>query len=165
MAGTINDRHNQPYASDGTDAERAVVGAFMPPKSKVGRPRRTKIRALRRDPRHRRDGMPVSARELFVKQALRGGDVARGGPALRDRAILSSFCETAACWIFSMRHGLPPRLLSGREMEPTAGITPYRRCFAWPARQRTATLSRRTRAAGRADSTWAGRQRGESVIW
>ena len=69
------DRRNQRYASDSTDAEWAVIAPFMPPKSKVGRPRKTKMRGLGRYPIHRRDGMSV-------------GDVAQRVPALHHRTIL-----------------------------------------------------------------------------
>lgn len=38
------DRRSQRYASDSTDGEWAIVVPFMPLKSHVGRPRRTKMR-------------------------------------------------------------------------------------------------------------------------
>ena len=40
------DRRGQRYASDTTDEEWALVAPFMPPASKVGRPRRTDMRAV-----------------------------------------------------------------------------------------------------------------------
>lgn len=40
------DRRGQRYASDSTDEEWALVAPFMPPKSKVGRPRGTNMRAV-----------------------------------------------------------------------------------------------------------------------
>lgn len=40
------DRRDQRYASDSTDAEWALVEPFMPPTSKVGRPRRTDMRTV-----------------------------------------------------------------------------------------------------------------------
>lgn len=40
------DRRGQRYASDTTDDEWALVAPFMPPASKVGRPRRTDMRAV-----------------------------------------------------------------------------------------------------------------------
>lgn len=40
------DRRGQRYASSSTDEEWALVAPFMPPKSKVGRPRRTDMRAV-----------------------------------------------------------------------------------------------------------------------
>lgn len=40
------DRRGQRYASDSTDVEWALVEPFMPPTSKVGRPRRTDMRAV-----------------------------------------------------------------------------------------------------------------------
>ncbi len=40
------DRRGQRYTSDSTDEEWALVAPFMPPKSKVGRPRRTSMRAV-----------------------------------------------------------------------------------------------------------------------
>ncbi len=40
------DRRGGRYASDSTDEEWALVAPFMPPKSKVGRPRRTSMRAV-----------------------------------------------------------------------------------------------------------------------
>jgi transposase len=40
------DRRGGRYASDSTDEEWALVAPFMPPKSKVGRPRRTDMRAV-----------------------------------------------------------------------------------------------------------------------
>ena len=40
------DRRGQRYASDSTDAEWALVAPFMPPKCRVGRLRRTNLRAV-----------------------------------------------------------------------------------------------------------------------
>ena len=40
------DLRSQRYASDSTDAEWALVVPFMPPVSKVGRPRKTDLRAV-----------------------------------------------------------------------------------------------------------------------
>ncbi len=40
------DRRGQRYASDTTDEDWALVAPFMPPASKVGRPRRTDMRAV-----------------------------------------------------------------------------------------------------------------------
>ncbi len=40
------DRRSGRYASDSTDEEWALVAPFMPPASKVGRPRRTNMRAV-----------------------------------------------------------------------------------------------------------------------
>ena len=40
------DRRSGRYASDSTDEEWALVAPFMPPSSKVGRPRRTNMRAV-----------------------------------------------------------------------------------------------------------------------
>ena len=40
------DRRGQRYASDSTDVEWALVEPFMPPTSKVGRPRRTDMRTV-----------------------------------------------------------------------------------------------------------------------
>lgn len=40
------DRRSQRYASDSTDAEWALVAPFMPPVSKVGRPRKTDLRTV-----------------------------------------------------------------------------------------------------------------------
>ena len=40
------DRRGQRYASDSTDGEWALVAPFMPPKSRVGRPRRTDMRSV-----------------------------------------------------------------------------------------------------------------------
>jgi transposase len=53
------DRRNQRYANDGSDEEWAVVVPFMPPRCKVGRPRRTNMRVMGCDPIHRCDGLPV----------------------------------------------------------------------------------------------------------
>lgn len=41
-----HDRRDQRYASDATDWEWSVVAPFMPPVSKVGRPRKTDMRAV-----------------------------------------------------------------------------------------------------------------------
>ena len=40
------DRRSLRYASDTTDGEWALIKPFMPPKSKVGRPRKTEMRAV-----------------------------------------------------------------------------------------------------------------------
>ena len=41
-----HDRRSQRYASDSTDVEWALVEPFMPPASKVGRPRQTEMREV-----------------------------------------------------------------------------------------------------------------------
>ncbi len=40
------DRRGLRYASDATDEEWALVAPFMPPRAKVGRPRKTNMRAV-----------------------------------------------------------------------------------------------------------------------
>jgi putative transposase of IS4/5 family DUF4096 len=40
------DRRGQRYASDTTDEEWSLIEPFMPPRSKVGRPRETDMRAV-----------------------------------------------------------------------------------------------------------------------
>ncbi len=41
-----HDRRSLRYASDCTDAEWLLIKPFMPARSKVGRPRRTKMRSV-----------------------------------------------------------------------------------------------------------------------
>lgn len=105
------DRRNQRYASDSTDEEWAVVMPFMPPKSKVGRPRRTKMRAVW-------DAIQYIAATgcqwaMLPKEFPPFTTVQYYFYLLRNSGLLDILNETLVA---------TARLLSGREMEPTAGI-------------------------------------------
>jgi transposase len=105
------DRRDQRYASDSTDEEWAVVVPFMPPKSKVGRPRRTKMRAV------------WDAIQYIAATGCQWAMLPKDFPPfttvqyyfylLRDSGLLDVLNETLVAI---------SRLVSGRSMEPTAGI-------------------------------------------
>ena len=105
------DRRNQRYASDSTDEEWAVVAPFMPPKSKVGRPRKTKMRAVW-------DAIQYIAATgcqwaMLPKEFPPFTTVQYYFYLLRNSGLLDIFNETLVA---------VSRLMSGRDMEPTAGI-------------------------------------------
>lgn len=105
------DRRDQRYASDSTDEEWAVVAPFMPPKSKVGRPRKTKMRAVW-------DAIQYIAATgcqwaMLPKEFPPFTTVQYYFYLLRNSGLLDIFNETLVA---------VSRLMSGRDMEPTAGI-------------------------------------------
>lgn len=105
------DRRNQRYASDSTDEEWAVVAPFMPPKSKVGRPRKTKMRAVW-------DAIQYIAATgcqwaMLPKEFPPFTTVQYYFYLLRNSGLLDIFNKTLVA---------VSRLMSGRDMEPTAGI-------------------------------------------
>jgi len=105
------DRRNQRYASDSTDAEWAVIAPFMPPKSKVGRPRKTKMRAVW-------DAIQYIAATgcqwaMLPKEFPPFTTVQYYFYRMRDSGLLDILNETLVAI---------SRLVSGRNMEPTAGI-------------------------------------------
>ena len=56
-----HDREGGRYASDLTDAEWAVIGTLMPPRTKTGRPRTTACGMwLTQSSLYRHDGMPMA---------------------------------------------------------------------------------------------------------
>jgi len=105
------DRRNQRYASDSADAEWAVIAPFMPPKSKVGRPRKTKMRAVW-------DAIQYIAATgcqwaMLPKEFPPFTTVQYYFYRMRDSGLLDILNETLVAI---------SRLVSGRNMEPTAGI-------------------------------------------
>ena len=105
------DRRGQRYASDSTDGEWAVVLPFMPPKSKVGRPRRTNMRSV------------WDAIQYIAMTGCQWAMLPKDFPPfttvqyyfylLRNSGLLDILNETLVT---------ASRLISGRDMEPTAGI-------------------------------------------
>jgi transposase len=105
------DRRNQRYASDSTDEEWAVVVPFMPPKSKVGCPRITKMRAVW-------DAIQYIAATgcqwaMLPKEFPPFTTVQYYFYLLRDSGLLDILNETLVA---------ASRLISGRNVEPTAGV-------------------------------------------
>jgi transposase len=106
-----HDRRSLRYASDCTDGEWALVAPFMPKRSKVGRPRRTRMRAV------------WNAIQYIVATGCQWAQLPKDFPPfttvqyyfykLRDSGVLDLINEALAC---------ASRLLSGREAEPTAGV-------------------------------------------
>jgi len=105
------DRRGQRYASDCSDEEWALAAPFMPPVSKVGRPRTTDMRAVWNAIQYMattgcqwaqlpKDFPPFTTVQYYFYQ-------------LRNSGLLDILNETlvAAC-----------RVLSGRTVTPTAGI-------------------------------------------
>jgi len=106
-----HDRRSLRYASDCTDAEWALVAPFMPKRSKVGRPRRTQMRAV------------WDAVQYIAATGCQWAQLPKDFPPfttvqyhfykLRDSGVLDLINEALAS---------ASRLLSGREAEPTAGV-------------------------------------------
>lgn len=105
------DRRGQRYASDTTDEEWALVAPFMPPASKVGRPRRTDMRAVWDAIQYMaatgcqwamlpKDFPPFTTVQYYFYQ-------------LRNSGLLDLLNEALVG---------ASRVLSGREATPTAGI-------------------------------------------
>lgn len=105
------DRRGRRYASDCSDAEWALAAPFMPPVSKVGRPRRTDMRAV------------WDAIQYIATTGCQWAQLPKDFPPfttvqyyfylLRNSGLLDILNEAlvGAC-----------RVLSGREVTPTAGI-------------------------------------------
>lgn len=105
------DRRGQRYASDTTDDEWALVAPFMPPASKVGRPRQTDMRAVWDAIQYMaatgcqwamlpKDFPPFTTVQYYFYQ-------------LRNSGLLDLLNEALVG---------ASRVLSGREVSPTAGI-------------------------------------------
>ena len=105
------DRRGQRYASDTTDEEWALVAPFMPPASKVGRPRRTDMRVVWDAIQYMaatgcqwamlpKDFPPFTTVQYYFYQ-------------LRNSGLLDLLNEALVG---------ASRVLSGREATPTAGI-------------------------------------------
>lgn len=105
------DRRGQRYASDTTDEEWALVAPFMPPRSNVGRPRRTDMRAVWDAIQYMaasgcqwamlpKDFPPFTTVQYYFYQ-------------LRNSGLLDILNEALVG---------ASRVLSGRDPDPTAGI-------------------------------------------
>jgi transposase len=105
------DRSSLRYASDCTDEEWALVARFMPPRSKVGRPRKTDMRAVWDAIQYMaatgcqwamlpKDFPPFTTVQYYFYQ-------------LRNSGLLDILNETLVG---------AARVLSGRDAAPTAGI-------------------------------------------
>ena len=105
------DRRSLRYASDTTDEEWALIKPFMPPKSKVGRPRKTEMRAVWNAIQYiaasgcqwamlPRDFPPFTTVQYYFYQ-------------LRDRGVLDILNDALVG---------AARVLAGRDAAPTAGI-------------------------------------------
>ncbi|MBO6776134.1 MAG: transposase, partial [Marinibacterium sp.] len=105
------DRRLLRYASDCTDDEWALIAPFMPPRSKVGRPRRTRMRAV------------WNAIQYFAATGCQWAMLPRDFPPfttvqyyfyrLRDSGVLDVVNDALVG---------ASRVLSGRDPAPTAGI-------------------------------------------
>lgn len=106
-----HDRRMLRYASDCTDGEWAVVAPFMPPRSKVGCPRKTDLREVWNAIQYRaasgcqwallpKDFPPFTTVQYYFYR-------------LRDSGVLDVINETLA---------MAARLIAGRDAEPSAGI-------------------------------------------
>ncbi len=105
------DRRGQRYASDTTDEEWALVAPFMPPRSNVGRPRRTDMRAV------------WDAIQYMAASGCQWAMLPKDFPPfttvqyyfyrMRDSGVLDVLNDALVG---------ASRLLAGREVTPTAGI-------------------------------------------
>jgi len=106
-----HDRRSLRYASDCTDREWSLIKPFMPTRSKVGRPRRTRMRAV------------WDAIQYIAATGCQWAQLPKDFPPfttvqyyfykLRDSGVLDLINEALAS---------ASRLLSGRQAEPTAGV-------------------------------------------
>lgn len=106
-----HDRRSLRYASDCTDAEYLLIEPFMPARSKVGRPRPTKMRCV------------WNAIQYIAATGCQWAQLPKDFPPfttvqyyfykLRDSGVLYLINEALAC---------ASRLLSGRAAERTAGV-------------------------------------------
>lgn len=95
------DRRGLRYASDCTDSEWALIEPFMPERSKVGRPCRTRLRAEVGQLRHR---VPTQSqrqddRHLHTPRVCRGPRQDRAGgtiPRMQGRCELGPRCNSTA---------------------------------------------------------------------
>ena len=106
-----HDRRSLRYASDCTDAEWDLVAPFMPPPSKVGRPRTTDLREVWNAIQYR--AATGCQWALLPKDFPPFTTVQHYFYRLRDSGVLDILNETLA---------MAARLIAGREPEPTAGI-------------------------------------------
>ena len=107
------DRRGQRYASDTTDEEWALVAPFMPPASKVGRPRRTDMRAV------------WDAIQYMAASGCQWAMLPKDFPPfttvqyyfyrMRDLGLLDVLNDALVG---------ASRILAGRDAAPTAGIIP-----------------------------------------
>ena len=105
------DRRGQRYTSDSTDEEWALVAPFMPPNSKVGRPRRTSMRAV------------WDAIQYLATTGCQWAMLPKDFPPfttvqyyfyrMRDSGLLDILNEALVA---------AARLLAGRDTDPTAAI-------------------------------------------
>ncbi len=105
------DRRSQRYASDSTETEWTLVEPFMPPTSKVGRPRRTEMRSV------------WDAIQYIAATGCQWAMLPKDFPpfttvqyyfcGLRDSGLLDILNEALVG---------ASRVLSGREAAPTAGV-------------------------------------------
>lgn len=106
-----HDRRSLRYASDVSDEEWGLIKPFMPPPSRVGRPRRTDMRAV------------WNAIQYIASTGCQWAQLPKEFPPfttvqyyfyqLRDSGVFDVINETLAA---------AARLLSGRKAEPTAGV-------------------------------------------
>tara|TARA_R110002051_G_scaffold139514_1_gene212203 strand:+ start:19367 stop:19768 length:402 start_codon:yes stop_codon:yes gene_type:complete len=105
-----HDRRSLRYASDCADAEWLLIKPFMPARSRVARPRRTRMRAV------------WNAIQCIATTGCQWAQLPKDFPSfttvqyyfykLRDSGVLDLINEALAC---------ASRQLSGRAAEPTAG--------------------------------------------
>lgn len=105
------DRRSLRYASDATDGEWSLIAPFMPPRSKLGRPRLTNLREV------------WNAIQYMAATGCQWAQLPKEFPPfttvqyyfyqLRDSGVLDVINETLVA---------ASRLLSGRKVEPTAGV-------------------------------------------
>jgi len=106
-----HDRRSLRYASDVSDGEWGLIEPFMPPPSKVGRPRRTDMREV------------WNAIQYMAATGCQWAQLPKEFPPfttvqyyfyqLRDSGVLDVINETLVA---------AARLLGGRKAEPTAGV-------------------------------------------
>lgn len=105
------DRRSLRYASDSTDAEWALIAPFMPPRARVGRPRRTDMRSVW-------DAIQYLAATgcqwaLLPKEFPPFTTVQYYFYAMRDGGLLDLINEALV---------MASRMVDGRNAAPTAGV-------------------------------------------
>lgn len=105
------DRRSLRYASDTTDEEWALIKPFMPPKSKVGRPRKTEMRAV------------WNAIQYIAASGCQWAMLPRDFPPFTT--VQYYFYQLRDCGVLDILNDVlvgAARVLAGRDAAPTAGI-------------------------------------------
>ncbi len=117
------DRRSLRYASDTTDEEWALIKPIMPPKSKVGRPRKTEMRAVWNAIQYIAASGCQSLPGRRYMVSPRGAMLPRDFPPFTT--VQYYFYQLRDCGVLDILNDAlvgAARVLAGRDAAPTAGI-------------------------------------------